>query len=106
PTAPQVYARQLIDDGVVSQNEVDATTDAVWQRLSEEHQQLKARLSAATPVEQGTGEYQLDRTPSPDVATAVDTDRLRDLNEALLRVPEGFDVHPKLKRPLEQRREA
>jgi 2-oxoglutarate decarboxylase len=106
PTAPQVYARQLIEDGVVSQNEVDAMTDAVWQRLSEEHQQLKARLSAATPVEQGTGEYQLDRTPSPDVATAVDAERLRELNEALLRVPEGFEIHPKLKRPLEQRREA
>ncbi|HEU4701363.1 MAG TPA: multifunctional oxoglutarate decarboxylase/oxoglutarate dehydrogenase thiamine pyrophosphate-binding subunit/dihydrolipoyllysine-residue succinyltransferase subunit, partial [Conexibacter sp.] len=106
PTPPQIYARQLIDDGVVSQNEVDAMTDAVWQRLSEEHQQLKARLSAATPVEQRTGEYQLDRTPSPDVATAVAADRLRELNEELLRVPDGFNVHPKLKRPLEQRREA
>jgi 2-oxoglutarate decarboxylase len=106
PTAPQVYARQLIDEGVVTQNEVDALTDAVWQRLSEDHQQLKARLSAVTPVEQGTGEYQLDRTPSPDVATAVDAERLRELNEALLRVPEGFNVHPKLQRPLEQRRVA
>ncbi len=106
PTPPQIYARQLIDEGVVTQNEVDAMTDAVWQRLSEQHQQLKARLSAATPVEQGTGEYQLDRTPSPDVATAVDAGSLRELNEALLRVPDGFDVHPKLKRPLEQRRDA
>jgi 2-oxoglutarate dehydrogenase E1 component len=106
PTPPQIYARQLIDDGVVTQNEVDAMTDAVWQQLSEQHQQLKARLSAATSVEQGTGEYQLDRTPSPDVATAVEADRLRELNEALLRVPDGFTVHPKLRRPLEQRREA
>ncbi|HEV7773418.1 MAG TPA: multifunctional oxoglutarate decarboxylase/oxoglutarate dehydrogenase thiamine pyrophosphate-binding subunit/dihydrolipoyllysine-residue succinyltransferase subunit [Conexibacter sp.] len=106
PTPPAIYARQLIDAGVVTQNEVDAMTNAVWQQLSEEHQQLKARLSAATPVEQGTGEYQLDRTPSPDVATAVDAERLRALNEALLRVPEGFSVHPKLKRSLEQRREA
>ena len=106
PTPPQIYARQLIDDGVVTQNEVDATTDSVWQQLSEEHQQLKARLSAATPVEQGTGEYQLDRTPSPDVATAVEADRLRELNEALLRVPDGFSVHPKLARTLEQRSEA
>jgi multifunctional 2-oxoglutarate metabolism enzyme len=106
PTPPQIYARQLIEAGIVTPNEVDAMTNAVWQQLSEEHQQLKARLSAATPVEQGTGEYQLDRTPSPDVATAVDADRLRELNEALLRVPDGFTVHPKLKRPLEQRREA
>jgi multifunctional 2-oxoglutarate metabolism enzyme len=106
PTPPAIYARQSIDAGVVTQNEVDAMTDAVWQELSEQHQQLKARLSAATPVEQGTGEYQLDRSPSPEVATAVDADRLRELNEALLRVPEGFNVHPKLRRPLEQRREA
>jgi multifunctional 2-oxoglutarate metabolism enzyme len=106
PTPPRIYARQLIDDGVVTQNEVDAMTDAVWQRLSEQHQQLKARLSATATVEQGTGEYQLDRTPSPDVATAVDADRLRELNEALLRVPDGFSVHAKLRRPLEQRREA
>ena len=106
PTTPTLYARQLIDAGVVTQNEADAMTDAVWQELSEQHQQLKARLSAATAVEQGTGEYQLDRTPSPDVATAVEAERLRELNDALLRVPDGFTVHPKLKRPLEQRREA
>ncbi len=106
PTAPALYARQLIDADVVTQNDVDALTDAVWKQLSEEHQQLKARLSAATQVDQGTGEYQLDRTPSPDVATAVDADRLRELNEELLRVPDGFSVHPKLRRPLDHQRQA
>jgi 2-oxoglutarate decarboxylase len=106
PTPPALYARQLVETGIVTQNEVDAMTNAVWQELSEQHQQLKARLSAATAVEQGTGEYQLDRSPSPDVATAVDAERLRELNESLLRVPEGFVVHPKLARPLEQRRDA
>jgi 2-oxoglutarate dehydrogenase E1 component len=106
PTLPALYARQLIDARAVTQEEVDATTDAVWQRLTEDHQQLKARLAGTASVEQGTGEYQLDRSPSPDVHTAVDADRLRELNEALLRVPDGFTVHPKLVRPLEQRREA
>ncbi len=107
PTLPQRYGRQLIDAGVVTQDEVDAMTDAVWQVLTEQHQQLKARLAEVTRVEQGTGEYELDRSPSPDVETAVDAARLRELNEALLRVPEGFSVHPKLVRPMiEQRREA
>jgi multifunctional 2-oxoglutarate metabolism enzyme len=107
PTIPTLYARQLVEAGVVTQDEVDALTDEVWQQLSEQHQQLKARLKTATRVEQGTGEYQLDRTPSPDVATAVEAERLRELNEALLRVPDGFSVHPKLVRPLvEQRHEA
>ncbi len=106
PTLPQLYSRQLVEAGIVTQDEVDGITNEIWQRLTEEHQELKARLAAATPVEQGTGEYKLDRTPSPEVATAVDADRLRRLNEDLLRVPEGFTIHPKLVRPLDQRREA
>ena len=106
PTVATLFARQLVDAGTATQDEVDALTDEVWQQLTEQHQQLKARLKASVRVEQGTGEYQLDRTPSPEVPTAVDAGRLRELNEALLQVPEGFSVHPKLVRPLDQRREA
>jgi 2-oxoglutarate dehydrogenase E1 component len=106
PTMPQVFGKQLVEGGVVTQDDVDAITNAVWQVLTEQHQELKARLAAASPVEQGTGEYKLDRTPSPEVPTAVDADRLRKLNEALLRVPDGFTIHPKLVRSLDQRRDA
>jgi len=107
PTLPAIYARQLVEAGAVTQDEVDQLNDSIWQRLTEDHQQLKARLSSSADVEQRTGEYELDRTPSPDVATAVEAARLRELNEALLRVPDGFTVHPKLVKPLvEQRRAA
>jgi len=74
--------------------------------LSEEHQKLKAQIAAAKEVEHATGEYQLDRTASPEVKTAVSVDRLQVLNEELLSVPDGFTVHPKLVKQLEQRREA
>jgi 2-oxoglutarate dehydrogenase E1 component len=37
------------------------------------------------------------------VETGVSADRLRQLNDELLRVPEGFTVHPKLARQLERR---
>src|SRR6185437_11701848 len=53
-----------------------------------------------------TGEYQLDRSPSPDVETAVPAERLRELGAQLLRVPDGFTVHPKLVKQLDRRREA
>ena len=81
-------------------------TDEVWEVLTEEHQKLKERIAAAKELEHATGEYQLDRTPSPEVKTAVSADRLKVLNEELLAVPDGFTVHPKLVRQLEQRREA
>jgi 2-oxoglutarate decarboxylase len=77
----------------------------VWEVLAEEHQKLKDRIAAAKDLRHATGEYELDRTPSPEVKTAVSADRLRVLNDELLAVPDAFTIHPKLVRQLEQRRE-
>ena len=105
----ELWAEQLVADGVVSTEEVEQLGQEVWDNLTILHQRLKARISAAAEhgtIEQGTGEYQLDRSPSPDVGTAVPAARLRELGEALLRAPEGFTVHPKLVKQLERRRKA
>jgi 2-oxoglutarate decarboxylase len=102
----ELFARQLVDSEVVSEQESTEMTDEVWAQLTEEHQRLKEQIAAAKDVEHATGEYQLDRTPSPEVKTAVSIDRLKVLNEELLAVPDGFTVHPKLLKQLEQRRDA
>ncbi|HEY3728380.1 MAG TPA: multifunctional oxoglutarate decarboxylase/oxoglutarate dehydrogenase thiamine pyrophosphate-binding subunit/dihydrolipoyllysine-residue succinyltransferase subunit [Solirubrobacteraceae bacterium] len=102
----ELFARQLIDREVVSEQESTEMTDEVWSVLADQHQQLKERIAAAKEVEHATGEYQLDRTPSPEVKTAVALDRLQVLNEELLAVPHGFTVHPKLVKQLEQRAQA
>jgi 2-oxoglutarate dehydrogenase E1 component len=106
PPVRELFARQLIEQGVVSEQESTEMTDNVWALLTEEHQELKAKIEQAREVEHGTGEYQLDRTASPEVKTAVSADRLQVLNEELLAIPDGFTVHPKLVKQLEQRREA
>jgi multifunctional 2-oxoglutarate metabolism enzyme len=106
PPVREVFARELISEGVVTEDESTEMTDQVWEQLTEEHRKLKERIAAAREVEHATGEYQLDRTPSPEVKTAVSADRLKVLNEELLAVPDGFTVHPKLVRQLEQRRSA
>ncbi|MBV8940220.1 MAG: multifunctional oxoglutarate decarboxylase/oxoglutarate dehydrogenase thiamine pyrophosphate-binding subunit/dihydrolipoyllysine-residue succinyltransferase subunit, partial [Solirubrobacterales bacterium] len=106
PPVRELFARQLIEQGVVTEQESTEMTDNVWSVLSEAHQELKAQIERAKEVEHGTGEYQLDRSASPEVSTAVPADRLRVLNEELLSVPEGFTVHPKLVKQLEQRRAA
>jgi multifunctional 2-oxoglutarate metabolism enzyme len=103
--ARELFAWQLIQHGVVSEQESTELTDKVWEVLTEEHQRLKAKIAAAQELEHATGEYELDRTPSPEVKTAVAADRLRVLNDELLAVPDGFTIHPKLVRQLEQRRE-
>ncbi len=106
PSVRELFARQLIDAGVVSEQDSTEMTDEVWTVLSDQHQLLKERIAAAKDVEHATGEYQLDRTPSPEVKTAVAEDRLRVLGEELLSVPDSFNVHPKLAKQLDQRREA
>jgi multifunctional 2-oxoglutarate metabolism enzyme len=105
----ELWADQLVSDGVVSREEVERTGQEVWDNLTLLHQRLKARITAAAEhgtVEQSTGEYQLDRSPSPDVDTAVAAARVRELGLELLRTPDGFTVHPKLVKQLERRREA
>jgi multifunctional 2-oxoglutarate metabolism enzyme len=105
----ELWAEKLIAGGVVTQEEVDRQQQEVSDDLGALHRALKARIAAAAQageVEQATGEYQLDRSPSPDVKTAVDAERLRALNDELLALPDGFTVHPKLVKQLERRRDA
>ena len=105
----ELWAEKLVEDGVLTQEEVEQQRQDVWDELTRLHQDLKAQIKAAEDagtVEQATGEYQLDRSPSPEVQTAVSPDRLRSLNDELLRIPDGFTVHPKLVKQLERRRQA
>jgi 2-oxoglutarate dehydrogenase E1 component len=105
----ELWAERLVTDGVVTRDEVDRQAQGVWDDLTLLHQRLKSKIAAAAEhgtTEESTGEYQLDRSPSPDVSTAVPAERLRELGEELLKVPAGFTVHPKLVKQLERRREA
>jgi 2-oxoglutarate dehydrogenase E1 component len=106
PRVREKFAARLIEQGVMSKDEVEAQENEVWDQLTELHQALKQQISDAEHVEHTTGQYELDRSPSPEVTTAVSAGRLKSLNEELLRTPDGFTVHPKLVKQLERRREA
>ncbi len=101
----EVFAAQLVEQGVMTKDETDALAQEIWDVLARRHKELKEDLSG-TDTEQPTGGYELDRSPSPEVKTAVDADALNRLNDELLAVPDGFTVHPKLIKQLEKRREA
>jgi 2-oxoglutarate dehydrogenase E1 component len=100
----EIFAEQLVADGTITKDESEAMAKEVWDALTSRHRELKEEL-ASSHAEQPTGGYELDRTQSPEVKTAVSEDRLKALNLDLLRVPEGFTIHPKLQRQLEKRRE-
>jgi 2-oxoglutarate dehydrogenase E1 component len=100
PTVREQFATRLIEEGAVTPEEADAFVERVVVELREAHEHLKWSLATPQPSE--------DRIPSStggEVVTAVPADRLRELNEELLRVPDHFAVHPKLMKQLERRLE-
>ncbi len=102
-SARELYAEALVSRGTITQEESDALAQEIWDDLAKRHRELKERLASAG-AEQPTGGYELDRSASPEVKTAVSRERLSSLNDDLLRIPEGFTVNPKLIKQLERRR--
>jgi 2-oxoglutarate dehydrogenase E1 component len=112
PPVSEIYAEKLIGEGTVAAEEVGKTSDERHSEMSGALKGLRQKMEAGeyedptvTGVTSSTGEL-LDRTASPPVHTAVEAEKLRALNEELLRTPEGFNVHRKLRRPLARRVEA
>ncbi|HEY3280256.1 MAG TPA: multifunctional oxoglutarate decarboxylase/oxoglutarate dehydrogenase thiamine pyrophosphate-binding subunit/dihydrolipoyllysine-residue succinyltransferase subunit [Gemmatimonadales bacterium] len=100
PPVREKYAAQLSAEGLVTPDAAQQEADAAYAKLTEVQQALKTRRSRASAEER-----RIVRATVADPETAVPADVLTRLNEALLAVPDGFTVHPKLKRQLERRRE-
>ena len=103
PPVSEIYAEQLIKEGVVTREEVDAEAHSFREELASAQKDLRRKIEAGEyedPSSTGIATGELDRTKSPAVDTAVSDDRLRTLNEDLLKVPKSFTIHRKLRKPL------
>jgi 2-oxoglutarate dehydrogenase E1 component len=103
PTVRELYARRLVEEGVVSQEQADELAAEVAAELRTAHEALKETFG--TTPQQPPAEGRLPASTGEAVVTAVAADRLRGLNEELLRVPDWFTPHPKLMKQLERRRD-
>ncbi len=107
PPLSEIYAKRLIDEGTITGEEVDAAGAERHEELSGILKSLRAKIEAGEfedpTITGGTGE--LDRSKSPAVETKVSEKRLRALNEELVRFPDSFTVHRKLRKPLDRRLE-
>jgi 2-oxoglutarate decarboxylase len=103
PPVRKLYAERLVDEGVMSTEYAQKLSAEAYQRVGDAHAELKASMERASD---DTGEFELDRSASSEPRTTVPAETLRSLNEQLLKVPEGFNVHRKLAPQLERRRES
>jgi len=101
PTVREQYAAALVEAGVLTAEDAQVAVAETVAELKAAHERLKA--SFAVPRQPRDGRIPADT--GGVVETAVGADRLEALNEQLLQVPDGFEVHPKLVKQLERRRE-
>ncbi|HZI91595.1 MAG TPA: multifunctional oxoglutarate decarboxylase/oxoglutarate dehydrogenase thiamine pyrophosphate-binding subunit/dihydrolipoyllysine-residue succinyltransferase subunit [Thermoleophilaceae bacterium] len=101
PPVREVYARRLEQEGVVSAEETKQMADEAYGRVSEAHASLKESMGGPPD----TGQHEIDRTMSREPRTTLPQDLLLSVNEQISKVPEGFNVHRKLKSFLDKRRE-
>ncbi|GAB4449860.1 MAG: 2-oxoglutarate dehydrogenase E1 component [Anaerolineae bacterium] len=101
PTVRAQWADTLAARGVINLDEAAA--------LERQHMEtLQAELEALQP-EEALHEPQPEPPPpgaARKVKTGVPLARLQALNEALLQVPDGFNLNPKIRRFMERRRES
>jgi 2-oxoglutarate dehydrogenase E1 component len=102
-SAREVYQAQLVDEGVLTEEEAEGLVSEVEQVLRDAHDRLRASLGETAKVEHDGA---IPPATTAEVVTAVSVDKLEQLNDELLRTPSEFTVHPKLAKQLERRRAA
>jgi 2-oxoglutarate dehydrogenase E1 component len=95
PGVRQLYARKLIAEGVMSEQEVASLMDERMRRY--ENAQLGAKEIIA---KQGTEPVLAPPAPEPEaveiIPTGVDQETLRAITHAITTVPRGFNLNPKI----------
>src|SRR2546430_14171805 len=92
PTVREQFAQRLVVEEVGTEEEAEAFVRGVTTELRAAHEGLKSTFGTTVPPDE-----RVPASAGHDVVTAVAADQLRALNEQLLRVPDGFAVHPKLR---------
>jgi 2-oxoglutarate dehydrogenase E1 component len=101
PTVRELYAKRLIEEGVITEQEAQEVVASAEAEIRAAHERLRETIAKGSEHD-----GRIPRDGGARVLTAVPVDRLRELNNELLTVPDGFHVHPKLVRQLLRRGEA
>ena len=99
PSAGVLYGRQLTAEGLADEDQITARRSALAQQFAEAH-------NADDPSSERGAEQRTGRDLEQNLSAQPESAELVELSDALLEVPEGFNVHPKLAQQLERRRVA
>ena len=101
PSITQLYKRQLLEAGTLSQDDVVSLETEFQLRLDLPLENVKAREKEKTDEQakfrESTAVFQPEYTSSSE-STAISNEMLKTIVDGLTHVPDGFHVQPKIKR--------
>ncbi|SDC59593.1 2-oxoglutarate dehydrogenase E1 component [Melghirimyces thermohalophilus] len=102
PPVRKLYAEQLKKEGIVSDDQLKAFDKKLQDRLKKAYKKVKENRDTEENVED---RMQFEKVPGPlpEVQTGVPLASLHEINENLLKWPDGFKVYPKLEKMLKRR---
>jgi 2-oxoglutarate dehydrogenase E1 component len=104
PTVRELFAAQLVADGLIRPEDADAQSKAMYGSIADAHKQVKENLAAE--LDDLTHEQVIEEPDDPTMRTAVSGRQLAALNDQLLTFPKHFTPNTKLLRQMERRRSA
>lgn len=103
-TPRTLWAGALVERGLIAQEEADAQAKEMQARLREIQDARKQSPDDSSPMPWTHPDFGVVEQDS-EPYTQVSLERIEALNAGLLACPDGFAVHPKLKRQLDKRGE-
>ncbi|HYM01693.1 MAG TPA: 2-oxoglutarate dehydrogenase E1 component [Stellaceae bacterium] len=107
PSTRQIYARRLVEEGVVTEAEVESMVSDFMALLDKQYESAKSYLPNKADWLEGV--WSGLEVASGDMRrgeTAVALEQLKSVGQALTTVPEGFNLNRKIARQLDAKRKA
>ncbi|WP_316015442.1 2-oxoglutarate dehydrogenase E1 component [Roseobacter sp. HKCCA0434] len=105
-TTLQLYTERLVEDGLIPEGEIEDAKAAFQARLNEEFEAGKEyRPNKADWLDGRWSHLERRKDEYQRGTTAVDVDKLRQIGEALTRLPDGYTPHRTVERLLKAKAE-
>jgi multifunctional 2-oxoglutarate metabolism enzyme len=105
PSVREIYSKKLLRDKTLSEDEIKAMNDEVIDELNAAFDKIKQKsTSFKTDVPLAVKKEDVDHVEIVE-ETSISEDVLKNIVEKITQIPSNFNVHPKLQKFLEKRRE-
>lgn len=105
PTTRDIYARKLLTEGAMTEAEIEAMWGEVQQTLDDAYEASESyKSNKADWLEGSWAGMTVASGDARRGVTAVPLERLQAVGEALTRVPDNFNLHPRIVRQLKNKR--